>query len=291
MVLLVACWSIITPVFSAEKWPNLICSGWDEVFVISGEAPTKKLWSWRAVDSPELPSRLHRAFRTTDECKPYKEDLLLITSSASGVALLRRSDKSCLFYATARNAHSACLLPGNRVAVAASNGGDQLMIFDRRQPGSDALATIPLKGAHGAHWDSGTRILWALGNGELLKCRLAGEDGETKLTVAKRWKLPTYGGHDLSALPGNTGLFITSNSHVYRFLFASETFKPDPLLGPEAIVKSVDQFEANAPIVYHQAKRPNWWSDTIRFGGSDKVIRLPGERLYKVRWDRPAETP
>ena len=110
--------------YSHAETPLLICCGADEVFIIDPAQPHVKKWSWRAADSPAIPESFRNKFRSTDDCKPYAPNQMLITSSSDGVALIDRRTRKCLFLAQSRNAHSACLLPGNQVVVAASNGGD-----------------------------------------------------------------------------------------------------------------------------------------------------------------------
>src|SRR5215211_3031723 len=106
---------------------ELIVCGWDEVFILDVEAKPagkndRRVWTWRAQDRPELPDEFKPLFRTTDECKPDEDGgRILNTSSGSGVALVNRADGRVLFHARVLNAHSAELLPGNRVAVAASH--------------------------------------------------------------------------------------------------------------------------------------------------------------------------
>lgn len=276
---------------AANGADRLICCGAAEVFILPADAKEPKvddrLWRWQAKDSPEIPESMHRQFVTTDDCKPYG-DRILITSSSGGVALVRRDDKKCLFYTSARNAHSAALVPGERVVVAASTGGDELLLFDLGKSGEklEPLARTPLVGAHGALWDAGRKRLWALGTHELLLVDVRENDGKTELAVDKRWNLPTPGGHDLS--PTRDGnLFITSNTAVYRFDTTAEKFEPFKPLAESIAIKSIDEHPTTGAIVYHQADHGQkvWWSDAIRFLEPERTLRVPGERLYKVRWD------
>jgi hypothetical protein len=268
----------------AGQTTNLIYCGADAVHLISPGTGTTN-WTWRAADSSEIPENVRPLFRSTDDCKPFG-DYLLITSSSGGVALIQRTDKRCAFYTRAANAHSACLLPGMRIAVAASTGGDALLVFDRRTSGVDAppLLSLPLKGAHGVIWDGQQEQCWALGSDELLKL-------DRDLEVQKRYDLPTPGGHDLSFSHNTNTLYVTSNEAVYQFNRLTEQFIPVPNLGALAKVKSVDQHPQTSEIVFHQAGPETWWSDTIRFLSPTNNLVLPGQRIYKVRWDTPAKTP
>lgn len=269
---------------------RLIICGGEEVFILPANTkePTEKdrLWRWRAADSPEIPAEMRTQFRSTDECKPTG-DAILITSSSGGVALIRRSDKKCLFHTSAKNAHSACLLPGKRLAVASSHGGDELLIFDMKKPGADVapLARLPLDGAHGALWDAGRERLWSLGTKDLLLLQLKPKEAAIELAVDKRIELPTTNGHDLTFGRDPRFLFITTNTRVYRYDTRENRFEPFPEIADQPGVKSVDQHPTTGRIVYHQGTAKTWWSDTIRFLQPAGTLQLANERIYKVRWD------
>src|SRR5690606_19336531 len=259
-------------VSAAEPAASLIVCGAAEVFIIPADADgtdaPKKVWTWRAADSAAIDPAAHRTFASTDDCKPYGDEIL-ITSSSGGVALVRRDDKSCRFYTYSRNAHSACLIPGNRVAVASSFGGDEFQLFaigsEPRQP--EPLAVLPLKGAHGAEWDAGRQRIWALGDVELLLVAVREANGKVQLVAEKTWKLPTEGGHDLSPTADGGGYYVTTNTAVYRFDTDSGKFSPHPRLGAHKKVKSIDEQRKGGRVVYHQATPEHWWSDTLRFDG------------------------
>lgn len=276
---------------SAFASDRLICCGAEEVFIIdlgqeTNESP-ETVWSWKAEDSPEIPETGKRSFASTDECKPMG-DFLLITSSSGGVALVRRSDKRCVFYTQAKNAHSACLLPHYRVAVASSFGGDELLVYELTKPDENpakAIAKMPLRGAHGAIWDDERKRLWALGSDELLLVDVGDESSPPTLQVDQRIELPSPGGHDLSRSGESSTLFVTTNKHVYRFGCHDGRFLPAPALAEKPKVKSVSEHPQTGEIVYHQGTPENWWSDTIRFVGDRNDIQLEGRRLYKIRWD------
>jgi len=268
---------------------RLIVCGGPEVFILPADAERatekERLWRWRAADSPEIPAALHPQFRTTDECKPAGA-AILITASSGGVALVRRQDKKCLFYTSAKNAHSACLLPQERVAVASSHGGDEVLLFRLNRSGAEVppLARLKLDGAHGVLWDAGRKRLWALGTQELLLLEIRGQD-DLQLVVDQKWALPAPGGHDLAFLRDPRFLAVTTNTRVDQFDTKAGRFAPLPTLAELPRVKSLDQHPRTGAIVYHQGTEKTWWSDTIRFVDPARTLVLPDERLYKVRWD------
>jgi hypothetical protein len=275
---------------SAVAEDRIIVCGAEEVFILPADIAVAReadrTWRWTATDSPEIPVTLHPRFRTTDECKPFGP-YILITSSADGVALVRREDKRCVFHTIARNAHSACLLPGERIAVAASTSGDELLVFDQNQSGAEIapLARLALPGGHGVWWDVKSSRLWALGTQELLKVEIIGAGPKTQLRVEARFALPTPGGHDLSAARDGKSLLVSSDTHVYGLDLATGRFSPYEPLHEFPGIKSVHEHPTLPTIVYHQATETTWWSDRIRFLEPERTIHLPNQRIYKVRWD------
>ncbi|WP_253154822.1 DUF6528 family protein [Stieleria tagensis] len=283
----------LTPADAMADPHDLICCGAEQVFVTTLERPQEKKWVWQATQSPSIPSEFHKRFRTTDDCKPYEDELLLITSSSGGVALIDRSTKESQFFAVSKNAHSACLLPGRQLAVASSTGGDQVQFFNRddNQKPAAVVQAIPLLGAHGTVWDAKRQCLWALGEKELLALVADTKSAaQERWTVRSRTPLPSNGGHDLSPNRDGKQLFVTTDTQVLKFDCDTLAFAVADGFGDQAKVKSVDRNVASDRIVFHQATAENWWSDTIRFTDGKK-LKLADERLYKVRWDTPLRSP
>ena len=97
-----------------------------------------EVWSWCIEDPTEgLPAEYAEYLNPLDECKFVDgNSKLLLTSSTSAVVLIDLKTKKNLFYARVPMAHSADLLPGDRVAVALSTHklGNSLEIYDIAQP-------------------------------------------------------------------------------------------------------------------------------------------------------------
>lgn len=277
---------------------RLVCCGAAEVFVIDVADPQAKLWSWTASDSASIAEDFWPKFRSTDDCKPYADGLMLITSSSRGVALIQRDTKRCLFLAEVPNAHSACLLPDRQIAVAASTSGDEIQFFnydDASRPAAVAVGSpiqrIPLLGAHGTVWDATRKRLWALGTDELLQLQRGGA-GQTAdaWSVVARLQLPSSGGHDLSPAHDGSHLFVTTNTQVLRFNMDAHSFEIAEGFGNQRKVKSVDVHPRTKRIVFQQALPTEWWSHTVHFVDASPVT-LGDERLYKIRWDVSAPQP
>ena len=261
---------------------DLIVCGGDEVFIVDlrGGAP-RKTWSWRAADRPELPEPFRKKFDTTDDCKPVDGGRrILISSSAGAVALVERSSGRVEFYAAVLNAHSAELLPGNRVVAASSyhEKGNRLLLYDLARS-DQPLAEDELFGAHGAVWDADRGLLWALGDHELRAYQIAQDRFVPKIVRA----LPNSGGHDLRPVPGTSALMVTTGQHVWLFDRDGLTFRTHPRIGNLEKVKSVDLDLESGAMAYVQGET-SWWAQRIQFLGLDRKVEFPGSKLYKARW-------
>jgi uncharacterized protein DUF6528 len=274
---------------------ELIVCGWDEVFILDLDATPagrndRRVWTWRAQDRPDLPDEFKPLFRTTDECKPYDDGAkILITSSGSGVALVNRADGRVLFHARITNAHSAELLPNNRVAVAASHAqagkGDRLIVFDLARSNAEILSE-ELPWGHGVIWDAQRNRLWALADKDLRVFEL--RDWSTSSPGLRRVQLiplPEGMGHNLSAVPGSSALAISTTNHCWLFDRETLKFRPHPELAEARHVKSISYLPATGQIAYVQAEGENWWAERIHFLHPAGMIHIGGEHFYKARWN------
>ena len=269
---------------------ELVLCGWDEVFILAlsgGAQPSsRKVWSWRASDSPEIPTDLHPTFRTTDDCKPVDGGRsILISSSAGGVALVDRQTRRASFQTQVTNAHSVEMLPGGRIAAAASvsttSTGDRIVIFDAAS--GKELTSDTLRSAHGIVWDDTRGVLWALG-GDALRAYDIGSAGVTRLERTFELSLPDGGGHDLAPIPASSQLFVSTLRRCWLFDRDRRALMPHDILGSLANIKSYAVHPRTGRVVYVQGESPNWWAEHLHFQRPDGQLRLPGEHLYKARW-------
>ncbi len=263
---------------------ELLVCGWDEVYILNLDAQPRKVFSWKAQDRPELPAAFNNKFRTTDECKPVAGNRVLITASSDGVALVERATGRTTFWGLCTNAHSADLLPGERIAVACSvgEGGNRLAIFDARTPEKELYST-ELYSGHGAVWDERRKLLWALADRELRSYTLVDWDSSRpSLALAASYPLSGAGGHELS--PDGNALIVSAGRDVWLFDRDTRKFSPHPRLAGTIGVKSASVDASTGRLAFTVAEPPNWWTSKIRFQNPDGVLVRDGERLYKVRW-------
>ena len=285
---------LLLPVF-ANCFPGdvmgkelLAACGDDKVLIIdsyaSQGADTRIVWEWKASDSAGLPEVYQGYMRSNDDCKPVDgNSKILVTSSSGGVVLIDRETKESLFHAQVPNAHSAEYLPGGRIAVALSTAekGNCIELYDIGRP-EKVLFRDSLYSGHGLVWIGETETLFALGGSELRAYSLEDWDSPNpELQLKKSWAIPGEGGHDLAAV-SEKRLVLTTVDGVWNFDIETESFSAfEPLAGVEN-VKSVNYDEKSGRLIYTKAEE-SWWTENIYLRNPDKVISLPGLKLYKVR--------
>jgi hypothetical protein len=277
--------AMLMPCHAKAPRELLVC-GADEVYALNVDsANLVKVWRWKANSRWEIPSQLRRRFYYTDECKPIDGGKrVLITSSGGATALVERKTGKALFWAATPNAHSADMLPGNRIVVACAGKTNRLAVFDVGTSDKEVYRT-PLVGAHGVVWDEERRVLWALGDSELRTYRLVNwESDHPSMAVQDAYRLPKGGGHDLYPVLGSSDLIVTANSLCWRFDRETRDFRPITEIKKPWSIKSISIDPVTRELAYVQAKGGNWWSENIHIL-PDRTINLPGAHIYKARWN------
>jgi hypothetical protein len=251
------------------------------------EDPDAVLWEWKASDSPGIPTEHQSWFTNPTDAKPVLGgDLVLLTASGGGVALIRLSDKAMLFYARpGGNPHSAELLPDGAI-VTASSTGNSLKLWGPNHSQSP-LQTIELSSAHGLCWIHDPKRLWAIGSEHLYSFEYRGISSIPPLVLDQKFPLPSPGGHDLQARRHSEELIISTEKGCWIFDLISEIFKPHPQLGSLEKIKSISEapFSASSesPTLFLQATE-SWWSDSVESTDGNWGGHLPSARIYKSRW-------
>ncbi len=285
--------TVLTVLASSCVWNStdneLAVCGEDRLLVIDTEKSTADsvhvVWSWKVSEATsQLPEEYQSHLRVLDECKMYEDNSkFLLTSSTGGALLLERETKKCLFYAKVPMAHSAELLPGNRVAIALSlhPKGNSLELYDVDRS-EICLYRDSLYSGHGVVWMEKQSLLYALGYYELRAYSL--KDWETsspQLQLEKTWTLPHSNGHDLSRVSENE-LLVSGHDGVVWFNTETETFAPFEPLKDVENVKSVNYDKESGELFYTKAEI-SWWTHHIYGENPSKVFTIEDIDLYKVR--------
>ncbi len=280
----------ISSLFSQQKKEIIFC-GSNKVIIAQQEALSdsvaKVIWEWDSHTAMQLP-KLYRdsLFEKIDECKPISNGKeILITSSTGGVAILRRDDKSIRFYTNLPQAHSAEILPGNKLVVAGSvhEKGNCIKLYDLSGDGTP-LFSDSLYSGHGVIWDEQREILYALGGDELRFYQLKNWSSATPtLHLTAVYKIPEKSGHDLQMMPNKKELLLTTEHNVWTFSLDTkkiEVYKP---LEKQKDVKSASLHPTTQQLIYTKAEQ-SWWAFHIRFLFPQSTISYPAIQIYKARW-------
>lgn len=281
---------LIVLLFTAcsEEPDEIIACGDDQVIIIdrnkSADTNVFITWKWKVNEIADLPGAYQRYMRSTDECKPVDGNKkILIASSSGGVVLADRKTKQSLFYAHVPNAHSAELLPDNRIVVTLSTAekGNCIQLFDIGTP-EKSIWQDSLYSGHGVVWMPRYQRLFALGYDELRSYSLKDWNTDSPgLEPEKKWRLPDNGGHDLNNI-SDTKLIISTHNSVWVFDIPGEQFHEFELLRGVRDVKSVNYNESTGELVYTKGEI-SWWTHNIYSRNPDKIFTVPGIDLYKAR--------
>ena len=252
-------------------------------------------WSWDATEAAAVLGLDKSRCNHLDDCKPVDNGKkLLCTSSYNWCVLLDIATKEVLFHTTATpNAHSAELLPGNRIVVACSggesSGNNSIQLYDISQP-NRILYQSALGSAHGVVWNETTQRLYAIGGQSLQIYKL--KDWETatpSLELEKTERTPQGGLHDMSYVNSNT--LCIGGRGAYLYDIGANRFTEMMLFS--AAIKSIDYNDETGELWYTDSTNPegsqSWSTQTIRYS-TDKnastetrTIKVPDLDVYKVR--------
>ena len=258
--------------------------------------PESILWSWdpRANVSEEF----GKTFAHVDECKPARgTELVLVTSSYGGIAVVRVADKKVLFYGLPKgNTHSIALLPDGNVVSISSTGAFIALFVSKIGTEEEGKEDVPpitpihkkyeLEGGHGLVWDAKRDVLWALGSKEIVAYRYNGDKANPELIECARQELKgtARGGHDLYPAPGYDALMTTG---LGVNVFDPNTMKFTTVWDRRA-VKSVSLTPDGAATLV-QLPNEEWWNDAVYYGDAKETVvgKEDGARFYKARWFVP----
>ena len=271
---------------NAQSAKKILVCGDSKVLLVdyhqSKDSTPAVIWSWDAQEAADLPEQYRKKmFNTMDDCKPVNGGKQILVSSSSGaIAIINLADKKVKFLASVPNAHSIALLPGNRIAAAASThkNGNKLMLFDMAKP-DKAVYTDSLYSAHGLVWDAKRKSLFALGYSVLREYKIVSKDA---LQLKNEWKIPGIGGHELQPAPDGDHLFVTEHGGTWVFDINNKKFGKRPGMPDAENVKSLGQIKAGQYI--YTIPEESWWTFHVKFSHPERIFAFPDMHVYKARW-------
>jgi len=254
-------------------------------------------WSWDATEAASVLGLDKSRCNHLDDCKPVDNGKkLLCTSSYNWCVLLDIATKEVLFHSTAApNAHSAELLPGNRIVVACSDGSgsgnNSVQLYDISQPNL-ILHQSALGSAHGVVWNETTQRLYAIGGQSLQIYKLKDWDTATpSLELEKTVQTPQKGLHDISRVNSNT--LCIGGRKAYLYDIGANLFTEMTLFANSTAIKSINYNDETGELWYTDSTKPegsqSWSTQTLRYATDKNAstetrrIKVPDLDVYKVR--------
>lgn len=251
------------------------------------------IWQW---DAKSVMNVIGKDGLRLDDCKPADNNSKILVTSSRGFALvLEKETREMIWYSSvSTNAHSAELLPGNRIAVACSDKGDCIQIFDLAKSNT-VLFSAPLTSAHGVLWNEKHQRLYAIGGNYMYIYKLTDwETSSPKLTLENT--ISTYrivnGTHDLTYV--NEDTFLVAGQYAAFYDIPKGTFTQLPRFMNSKSLKSVNYNITTGECWYVDATNPegefDWSSKTIHYtddiqstSPDKKTITNVPINMYKTR--------
>ena len=276
---------------SGDEWGDrIVVCGDSSLYMVdvekSVDGTPAVIWQWDIADAADqLPEDFPGRNRSLDDCKPVNGgSRILVTSSSGSTILLDVATGKCLFHARTPMAHSAEMLPGDRIIVANSTNpeGNDLSLYDIEK--SDVrIWRDSLYSGHGVVWSRKYKSLYALGYQELRRYTLQDWDSSApSLKLEQTWTLPGKSGHELSPC-GKDRLIVSVHEGVFVFDMKDGSFSPFEILDGVKNVKSVNYDPKTDRLIYTKAET-SWWTDHVYFKNPDQTLNFdPSYKMYKVR--------
>lgn len=284
---------------AGKEATQLLVCGDSMIYHINADVAVQKgfnssiIWQW---DAKSVMNVIGKDGLRLDDCKPVVDNSKILVTSSRGFALvLEKETKEMLWYSSvSTNAHSAELLPGNRIAVACSDKGDCIQIFDLAKSNT-VLFSVPLTSAHGVLWNEKHQRLYAIGGNYMYIYKLTDwETNSPKLTLENT--ISTYrivnGTHDLTYV--NEDTFLVSGQYSAFYDIPKGAFTQLPRFMNSKALKSVNYNITTGECWYVDATNPegefDWSSKTIHYtddvqstAPDKKTIKNVPINMYKVR--------
>lgn len=285
---------------SAQSTQVLVC-GDNMIYLLDADLAVSSgyknaiLWEWDAKDWYQTVGLSQSNMIRLDDCKPVDDNKKILATSSKGYAvLIDKATGDVLWYSNnSKNAHSAELLPNNRIAVACSDNGDCVQIFDIAQSNTVRFST-ELGSAHGVVWNPVTERLYAIGGKTFNIYKLTDwETSSPKLTLEKSITTTNVTSlHDLTLVDENTLLLSGKKAAFYNITNGS--FTNIPIFNNSTSLKAVNYNGDTGECWYTDPTKVEvpdltWASHTIRFTDDiqskyeTKSFKVDDLNVYKVR--------
>ena len=286
---------------NAESTQLVVC-GDNMIYILDADLATTIgyrnaiLWEWDAKNYAANVGQTENNMIRLDDAKPVDDNKKILATSSKGYAVLVDIETGDLLWYSnsSKNAHSAEILPGNRIAVACSEGGDVVQIFDIAKPNVVKFST-PLTLAHGVVWNPVTERLYAVGHTSFNIYKLTDwETNSPKLTLEKSVATSSWVSslHDLTLIDENTLLLAGKRAALYNI--SQDSFTNISIFNASTALKSVNFNGSTGECWFTdptniEIPELTWASHTIRYTSNmletyeTSNFKIEDLNIYKVR--------
>lgn len=281
---------------------QLLVCGDNKIYLLDAELAVTSgyrnaiLWEWDAKKYASVVGLSENNMIRLDDAKPVDDNKKILATSSKGYAvLIDKATGDVLWYSNiSTNAHSAALLPNNRIAVACSENGDKVQLFDAGASNVEKYNDY-LQHAHGVVWNPATERLYAIGGTSLKIYSL--QDWNTAAPKLKLEKTISTSGavtglHDMTLVDENT-LLIAGNKAAF-FNITTEAFTNISTFQSSHSMKSLNYNSETRECWFTdptnvEIPELTWASHTIRYSSNmnttyeTKNFKVDDLNCYKVR--------
>ncbi len=183
----------------------------------------------------------------------YKKDVIIFCGSSGWVGIIDYQTKDLLFeHQPGNGPHAVEILPNGDLVVARSgngNGNGDVLYYPIASGASaPSDEKVKLDSAHGICYDPKNKVLWALGDKEIVALRVMGDGVSAKLTKINGMgvNLSQGGGHVLAPAYGNPGKYwVSTGKKVWVYDSENQSISSGALRAPKysgASVKGMAYF-------------------------------------------------
>lgn len=271
---------------------KIITCGYNTIAIYDPSSGTPvELWSY----SPDGSTRVGYS-----ECRMINNNTqILATSSFSGVDIIDVATKTVTAHWDMPYAHSAALLPMNKLLVASEGDGTTnspgaFYVYNASAPGSTPLSTTVWGGAHTILTNNDRdNTFWIMNSAYVAKFSVFNLFTSQVLVAKNKTATLTStnkGAHDATFTQDGSKIIFSDIDDVYTFDPTVWQFVPYAST-PMPNVKSLDVNKNTGLLMYSQPPNNEPGTTKIKFGDGTAMTMPTG--LYKARWvygDLPAST-
>jgi WD40 repeat protein len=242
--------------------PSLAFCGDQYIYMIDANKASESRYqnavveSWNAAtfaDTIGLPENLCKYIT---ECKPVNDGKDLLITSYNGWAIMLNVETGNVPFHTVMSfgAHSADLLPDNRVAVACANPGNSIQIYDLNN-NDHIVSNVKLSGAQGVCWNDDLQRLFAINQNSLNSYRLVDwNTNHPSLELVSSIATPNENMKDLSIVSSNK--LCVAGSGLFIYDISENTFTEMTQFSSSKVINSANFNETTGEAWYTDATAP-----------------------------------